>query len=63
MELEKKKTDEAKQKRVSHKIARSEDQEERKNGPSGKLFFTHMVWRMRVMAAKRTEPWSKKLST
>ena len=30
MELEKKKTDEAKQKRVSHKIARSEDQEERK---------------------------------
>ena len=29
-ELEKKKTDEAKQKRVSQKIARSEDQEERK---------------------------------
>lgn len=29
-ELEKKKTDQAKQKRVSHKIARSEDQEERK---------------------------------
>ena len=29
-ELEKKKTDEAKQKRVSHKIAHSEDQEERK---------------------------------
>ena len=29
-ELEKKKTDEAKQKRISHKIARAEDQEERK---------------------------------
>ena len=29
-ELEKKKTDKAKQKRVSHKIAHSEDQEERK---------------------------------
>lgn len=29
-ELEKKKTDKAKQKRISHKIARAEDQEERK---------------------------------
>ena len=62
-ELEKKKTDEAKQKRVSQKIARSEDQEEQKNGSSGKPFFTHLVQRMRMMAVKRIESWSKKLST
>ena len=62
-ELEKKKTDEVKQKRVSQKIARSEDQEERKKWVKHQAILHTYVRRMRMMAVKRTEPWSKKLST
>ena len=45
-ELQKKKTDEAKQKKLPVQKTKKNE----KNGSSGKPFFTHMVLRMRVMA-------------